>query len=165
MIGGVLPFTIIIFAAVIGMALIILNHTKLGRNFHAVGSNPRASEHVGIKIKKTKVIALMLCALTAGIAGITVGSLLGSGTPSMGEGYLIPSISAMFIGAVFLKDGIPNVWGSVIGAILLSVLSNGFVMINLPFYAKDIVMGAVLIGAVSMVAATKKGHIPGVKLM
>ena len=67
----------------------------------------------------------------------------------------------MFIGAVFLRDGLPNVIGTVIGAILLSVLSNGFVMINLPFYLKEIVMGAVLIGAVSMVAALKKGEIPG----
>lgn len=162
---GVIPSAVIIFAIVIVVFIIILERTKIGRFFHAVGGNPLASEHVGIKVKKIKFISLLISAALAGLAGIMIGSLLGSGTPGMGEGYLIPSISAMFIGAVFLKDGVPNIWGTVIGALLLSVLSNGFVMINLPFYLKEIVMGAVLIGAVSMVAAFKKGEIPGVKLM
>jgi ribose transport system permease protein len=83
----------------------------------------------------------------------------------MGEGYLIPGVSAMFLGAVFLKDGIPNIWGTVVASLLLAVLSNGFVMINLPFYMKDIVLGLVLIIAISMVAALKKGEIPGIKMM
>ncbi len=93
-----------------------------------------------------------------------IGSLLGSGAPGMGDGYLMPGISAMFIGAVFLRDGGPNVWGTVIGSLLLSVLTNGFVMINLPFYLKEIVLGSILIGAVSMFAF-KKGSIPGVNLL
>ena len=162
---GVIPGPVIIFGFIIIVFIILLEHTKLGRYFHAVGGNPQASKHVGIKIKKIKFISLLISAGLAGLAGIMIGSLLGSGTPGMGEGYLIPGISSMFIGAVFLRDGLPNIIGTVIGAILLSVLSNGFVMINLPFYLKEIVMGAVLIGAVSMVAALKKGEIPGVKLL
>ncbi|MDD3682231.1 MAG: hypothetical protein PHX36_11990, partial [Mesotoga sp.] len=63
------------------------------------------------------------------------------------------------------RDGVPNIWGTVIGSLLLSVLTNGFVMINLPFYMKEIVLGAVLIGSVSMVAIFKKGSIPGVNLL
>ncbi len=160
----IIPSPVVIFFIVIVIYLILLEHTKIGRFFHAVGGNPKASEHVGIKVKKIKFISILISALMAGIGGIMIGSLLGSGTPGMGDGYLIPGISAMFIGAVFLKDGIPNVWGTVVGSLLLATLSNGFVMINLPFYLKNIVMGAVLIGAVSMVAVFKKGEIPGVDI-
>ena len=164
MIFDFIPSPVFIFLGVIIAFIIILEHTKLGRFFHAVGGNPEASKHVGIKVKKVKFIAFLISSLTAGLGGIMLGSLLGSGTPGMGEGYLIPGISSMFIGAVFLRDGVPNIWGTIIGALLLSVLANGFVMINLPFYMKDIVYGAVLIGAVSMVAIFKKGKIPGIDL-
>ncbi len=164
MVFDVIPSPVIIFLIFIIIFIILLEHTKLGRFFHAVGGNPEASNHVGIKVKKIKFIAFLISAFTAGFGGIMLGSLLGSGTPGMGEGYLIPGISSMFIGAVFLRDGVPNIWGTIIGALLLSVLSNGFVMINLPFYMKDIIYGAVLIGAVSMVAIFKKGKIPGINL-
>lgn len=162
---GVIPTPVIIFIIIIFIFFILFEHTKLGRYIHAVGGNKNAAEHVGIKVDNIKFKAFFICALLAGLGGIMIGSLLSSGTPSMGEAYLIPSISSMFIGAVFLKDGIPNIWGSVIGAILLSILSNGFVMINMPFYLKDIIMGLVLIGSVSLVAISKKGEIPGIKLM
>ena len=161
---GVIPNPVIIFAIIIFVFIIILEHTKIGRYFHAVGGNPEASRHVGIKIKRVKFTALIISALMAGLGGIMLSSLLGAGSPSMGEGYLIPAISAMFVGAVFLTDGTPNVIGTVIGAILLSVLANGFVMANVSFYLKEVIMGLVLIGAVSMIAAFKKGEIPGVKL-
>jgi len=164
MVFDVIPSPVIIFVIFIVVFIILLEHTKIGRYFHAAGGNPEASKHVGIKVKKVKFISFLISAFTAGFGGIMLGSLLGSGTPGMGEGYMIPGISAMFIGAVFLTDGVPNIWGTIIGALLLSVLSNGFVMINLPFYMKDIVYGAVLIGAVSMVAIFKKGKIPGVDL-
>lgn len=161
---GVIPNPVIIFAIVIFVFIILLEHTKIGRYFHAVGGNPEASRHVGIRIKRVKFVALVISALMAGIGGIMLGSLLGAGSPSMGAGFLIPAISSMFVGAVFLTDGTPNVIGTVIGAILLSVLANGFIMVNVSFYLKEVIMGLVLIGAVSMIAVFKKGEIPGVKL-
>jgi len=161
----IVPMPVVIFGIVIAVYVVLLEHTKIGRFFHAVGGNPKASEHVGIKVRRVKFIALLISGFMAGLAGIMIGSLLGSGAPAMGDGYLMPGISAMFIGAVFLRDGVPNIWGTVIGSLLLSVLTNGFVMINLPFYMKEIVLGSVLIGAVSMVAIFKKGSIPGVNLL
>jgi predicted ABC-type sugar transport system permease subunit len=71
----------------------------------------------------------------------------------------------MFLGAVFLRDGMPNIWGTIVGALLLAVLENGFIMVNMPFFMKEIVLGSVLIISVTIVAVLKKGEIPGVKLL
>lgn len=161
----IIPMPVVIFGIVITVFVVLLEYTKIGRFFHAVGGNPKAAEHVGIKVRRVKFISFLISGFTAGLAGIMTGSLLGSGAPGMCDGYLMQGISAMFVGAVFLRDGVPNVLGTVIGSLLISVLTNGFVMINLPFYMKEIVLGAVLIGAVSMVAVFKKGSIPGVNLL
>jgi len=161
----IVPTPVIIFLLVILFFVIFLEHTKKGRYLHAVGGNPTASVHVGIEVRRIKFLALLISGATAGLGGIMIGSLLGSGVPGMGEGNLIPGISAMFLGAVFLRDGMPNIWGTIVGALLLAVLENGFIMVNMPFFMKEIVLGAVLIISVTIVAVLKKGEIPGIKLL
>lgn len=161
----IVPTPVIIFIIVIIVFVIFLEHTKKGRYLHAVGGNPTASTHVGIEVHKVKFTALIISGATAGLGGIMIGSLLGSAVPGMGEGNLIPGISAMFIGAVFLRDGMPNIWGTIVGALLLAVLENGFIMVNMPFFMKEIVLGSVLIISVTIVAVLKKGTIPGIKMI
>ncbi len=161
----IVPTPVVIFLLVIIFFVIVLEHTKKGRYLHAVGGNPTASTHVGIDVKKIKFQSLIFSSITGGLGGIMIGSLLGSAVPGMGEGNLIPGISAMFLGAVFLRDGQPNIWGTIVGALLLAVLENGFVMVNMPFFMKEIVLGAVLIISVTIVAVLKKGSIPGVKMV
>jgi ribose/xylose/arabinose/galactoside ABC-type transport system permease subunit len=161
----IVPTPVIIFILVIIVFVVLLEHTKKGRYLHASGGNPIAATHVGIVVKRIKFQSLIISSLTGSLGGIMIGSLLGSAVPGMGEGNLIPGISAMFLGAVFLRDGMPNIWGTVVGALLLAVLENGFVMVNMPFFMKEIVLGAVLVISVTIVAALKKGTIPGVKLI
>lgn len=161
----IVPSPVVIFILVIILFVILLEHTKKGRFLHAAGGNPVAATHVGIDVRKIKFQSLIISSLTGSVGGIMIGSLLGSAVPGMGEGNLIPGISAMFLGAVFLRDGMPNIWGTVVGALLLAVLENGFVMVNMPFFMKEIVLGAVLVISVTIVAALKKGSIPGVKLL
>jgi len=164
MINKIIPIPAIIFF--IGF-LFAWNHTertKVGRYLFAVGSNAVAAAHVGINVKKTKAIAFIFSAFFAGFAGIIQGSTLGSITPGMGDGNLLPAISAAMLGATFLRPGIPNIPGSVIGALLLAVISNGLTMIGASFFMKDIIQGIILLISVGIIATIKEGNLAGVEL-
>jgi ribose/xylose/arabinose/galactoside ABC-type transport system permease subunit len=164
MINKIIPIPAIIFF--IGF-LFAWNHTertRTGRYLFSVGSNSIAAAHVGINVKKTKAIAFIFSAFFAGFAGIIQGSTLGSITPGMGDGNLLPAISAAMLGATFLRPGIPNIPGTVIGALLLAVISNGLTMIGASFFMKDIIQGIILLISVGIIATIKEGNLAGVEL-
>jgi len=164
MINKIIPIPAIIFF--IGF-LFAWNHTertRTGRYLFSVGANSIAAAHVGINVKRTKAIAFVFSAFFAGFAGIIQGSTLGSITPGMGDGNLLPAISAAMLGATFLRPGIPNIPGTVIGALLLAVISNGLTMIGASFFMKDIIQGIILLISVGIIATIKEGNLAGVEL-
>ena len=153
---GVVPMPAVLFLIGAAIGLIIMHKTKTGRYIYAVGSNPIAAEHVGINVKKQKAIGFMLCSIYGGIAGVIAASMLGSVTPIMGDSNLLPAISTSMLGATFLMPGVFNITGTMVGALLLSVISNGLTMINASFFMKDIIQGLVLMISIGMVALLKK---------
>lgn len=157
MIGETIPISAIIFLLVFLFAWNHTERTKTGRYILAVGANPVACLHIGINVRKSKTIAFVFSSFFAGFAGIIQVSMLGSITPGMGDGNLLPAISAALLGATFFKPGIPNIPGSVIGAILLAVIANGLTMIGASFFMKDVIQGLILLIAVGIIATVKEG--------
>lgn len=150
----VVPFQVVIFLIGIAIMAFILEASYLGRNFYATGGNPTAALHVGIDVVKLKIWAYIVCGVFAVTGGITTVSMLGAANAETCVGYQMPAISAAYMGGVFLKGGLPNVWGTAVASFLMAMLSNGFVMLGFPQYLKEIVHGIVLLVAVSMVTST-----------
>ncbi len=164
MVFGIIPSPVISFAIIGIFGVVFLEFSRRGRYTYAVGGNAEAAMHVGINTKKTKLVTFLISGLISGFAGIVMASLYGSGNPTQGEGFLLPAIIATFLGAVFLRDGLPNARGTIVAALLLAVLENGFVMTDVPFYMKEVVQGFVLLCSVAMVSLLKGKAIPPVKV-
>lgn len=156
MIIGLIPSPVITFAIASVLLLLLLDYTAKGRYIYAVGGNPQAAFHVGIKVNRIKFLAFLIAGILYGTAGIIMSSTFGSCSPNMGEGYLLPAIIACFLGATFLTEGVPNPGGTVVSTMLLTILSNGFTMINVPFYGRYIIQGIILLISIGLLITMRK---------
>jgi len=164
MIGKIIPTPTIVFLLVFLFAWNHTERTKTGSYIFAVGANPVACLHIGISVKKSKTLAFVFSSFFAGFAGIIQGSTLGSITPGMGDGNLLPAISAAMLGATFLKPGIHNMPGSVMGAILLAIIANGLTMVGASFFMKDVIQGVILLVAVGIIAKIGEESLTEIKI-
>ena len=148
--GSIGPFSMpIIFAIVISILIsIFLNNTKYGRNFYAVGGNPEVAFRAGIDTKKYKLIVYILSGLLCGFTGVVLTSRLGSGQPATGESLMLDSVAAVILGGASLNGGQGTVTGTIIGVLVIGVLSNGLTLIGATFYTQEILKGVMLILAV-----------------
>lgn len=153
---GVIPVPIVILAVVAAISLVILEKTVSGRYFYAVGGNANAADHAGISAKKIKGQSFVIMGVLAALAGIIMASQYASATPTVGNTFLFPAIIAVYLGSIFLKDGVPNAWGTLVGCIFISVLSNGFNLIGLKYWHEDTTKGILMILAISFTILGKK---------
>lgn len=153
--GVPFPVFIMIFAVIV--VHIFLTRTKYGRYLYMTGGNKEAAMLSGIPVNKYKVLAYMLSAFFAALAGIVLAARLGSGEVNAGGPYLMDSVAAAYIGFSVLGIGKPNVIGTLVGSILMGVLLNGLVMMDFPYYSQDIVKGLVLVLALGLTYYKKRG--------
>lgn len=150
------PWLIVIMLCVVAFAHFFLSYTKHGRYMYAVGGNPEAAKLSGISVAKYKVTAYFLSAVFASLGGICLAARVGTAQVSAGDAYLMPSVAAAYIGFSVLGAGKANALGTLIGAIMVGLLENGLIMMAVPYYAMNIVKGAVLAIALAMTYATNK---------
>ncbi len=141
--NGVLIF---FFMAII--AGIILNRTVLGRYNFAIGSNAEATRLSGVNVAGWLTAIHTLSGLFCGIAGVVISSRLGSAQPALGQGYELEAIAAVVIGGTSLSGGQGTISGTVIGAFIMSVLTNGLRIMGVKQEWQTVVIGAVVILAV-----------------
>ncbi len=153
---GFLPFPVVILAAVFAVCLVVLEKTVLGRHFYAVGGNARAADHAGINASQIKALSFVALGVLAALSGIVIASKFASSTCNVGSGYLFPAIIAVYLGSIFLKDGVPNMWGTMVACLFLQELSNGFSLIGLKYWHEDTTQGIVMILAIAMQMAGKR---------
>src|SRR5690606_24340609 len=123
--GGVLPMPVFYLLILLVICYIIMNKTKLGRYMYAVGGNAEAAKFSGINIKKVKFFAYTFSGLMAAIAGIVLASRMFSGQPTSGNGAELDAIAAVVLGGTSMTGGYGRIGGTVIGALIIGVLSNG----------------------------------------
>ena len=138
---------LIMFAAAI-VASLILSKTVLGRYCFAIGSNEEATRLSGVNVATWKTAIYGLCGLYAGLGGILMASRLNSAQPALGAGYELDAIAAVVIGGTSLSGGEGSILGTVIGAFVISTLSNGLRIMSVPQEWQIVVTGAIVIGAV-----------------
>lgn len=153
---GFLPFPVVILAVIFVICLIVLDKTVLGRYFYAVGGNAKAADHAGINANNIKALSFVILGVLSAVAGIVIASKFASSTCNVGSGYLFPAIIAVYLGSIFLKDGVPNMWGTIVACLFLQELSNGFSLIGLKYWHEDVTQGVVMILAIAMQMAGKR---------
>lgn len=153
---GKVPWIIIIMLVVVLIVHIFLTYTKHGRYMYIIGGNMEAARLSGISVNKYRVAAYLLSAVFAAIGGIVLGSRVMTAEINAGAPYLMDAVAAAYIGLSVGGAGKPNAIGTLIGAVLIGILQNGLVMLSVPYYAMDIVKGAVLAFALALTYYKKR---------
>ncbi|WP_425388509.1 ABC transporter permease [Bacillus solimangrovi] len=144
-----IPFPAILMIGAVIIVHLILSYTTFGRLLYITGGNKEAARLSGVRVERYRVYAYVLSGLFAAIAGIVLASRIGTGQVSAGAPLLMDGVAAALIGYSVFGAGKPNVFGTFIGAILIGILLNGFTMMNVPYYAQDIIKGTILVGALA----------------
>jgi ribose transport system permease protein len=147
---GLVPVSVIVMACVIAVGVVITRRTLIGRNIYIVGSNEKAAILSGIRSGRLVFFSFIFMGLLCGLAGVILAGTLKSADPSSGLGYELEAIAAVIIGGTSLTGGRGTILGVVIGAALMGVLKNGFVLLGITAYWQTLVLGAVIIAAVLM---------------
>lgn len=133
-------------AAIVGS--FILMRTVLGRYTFALGSNEEATRISGVDTARWKTWVYTLAGVFSGLAGIVIAARLNSAQPALGQGYELDAIAAVVIGGTSLSGGEGSILGTVIGAFVISVLTNGLRIMSVPQEWQMVVTGAIIIVAV-----------------
>ena len=145
---SIFPYPVVLTAIVVAAAIFVLRRTKFGRHTYAIGGNMEAALRAGIPVDRHIILLYALSAATAGIAGFLSTLRFTAGSAVIGDPLLLSSIAAVIIGGVSLFGGAGTVIGTVIGALIIAVLTTGLVMMNVEAFWQFIVVGAVVIIAV-----------------
>lgn len=145
---GFIPMPAVIMVIVFVIAYIILNHLPLGRYIYAIGGNEEAVRLSGIKVKKIKALVYLISGITAGISGLIMTSRLSSGQPMAGEGYELDAIAAVVLGGTSIAGGRGHIFGTLLGALLIGVLSNGLNLMGVSPYVQRVLKGVIIVAAI-----------------
>ncbi len=143
-----LPNLFFVFIAVAIVAGFILSKTIIGRYIFAIGSNEEATRLSGVRSMRYKASAYVISGMFAGIAGVVIAARLNSAQPAVGFGYELDAIAAAVIGGTSLAGGEGSIFGTVIGAFIISVLTNGLRLMDVPQEWQTVVTGCIVIVAV-----------------
>jgi ribose transport system permease protein len=143
-----IPVPAIITVLVAIVLSFMLSRTPHGRYIYAVGGNESAAHLAGINIKAVKLSVYMLSGFLSALAGIMFVSRASAGQPTIGPSWQLPSITAAILGGTSLVGGEGTMFGTVIGATLMGVLSNGIVLMDVSSYWERVIIGIVVITAV-----------------
>lgn len=145
-----IPIPVIIALAVAVILSFITDMTRLGRNIYALGGNSQAAWFSGINIKLHTLIVFIISGITAGIAGVVMTARLGAAEPLAGVGFETFAIASAIIGGASFFGGKGKILGVVMGGLIIGVINNGLNLLNVATYYQQIVMGALIIGAVTL---------------
>jgi len=145
---GKVPFSVILMLIIVIIGALFLRFSVLGRQIYAIGGNERAARLAGIQVDEVRMIVFIVTSVLASFAGIVAAGTLGSAEMTAGTGLELDVIAAVIIGGASLKGGKGSVVGSLVGAAIMGVLRNGFILLGLQYEAQVISIGLVIILAV-----------------
>ncbi|WP_207485678.1 ABC transporter permease subunit [Arenibaculum pallidiluteum] len=155
---GVVPWLAVIALVVVVLAWFILRRTVLGTRIYAVGGNPAAARLSGIKVWSVLLFVYCASGFLAGVGGVmSVSRLFAANGLQLGQAYELDAIAAVILGGTSFVGGIGSIWGTLIGALIIAVLSNGLILLGVSDIWQFIIKGLVIIGAVALDRARLQG--------
>ena len=143
-----IPLPVIYSFVLLAVMILILGRSKFGRQLYAVGGNEEAARFSGINIKKVKIIVYTLCGALASFSGIILAARMYSGQPTAGDGFELDAIAASVLGGVSFSGGVGRLGGTIIGVLVLGVLTNGLNLLNINSFWQYIIKGIIILLAV-----------------
>lgn len=145
-----IPVPVVIMIIVYVVAWFVLERTRYGRHVYAVGGNAEAARLAGINVKRVLTSVYVIAGACAGLAGVIFSARVVSAQPTAGTGYELDAIAAVVLGGTSLVGGRGRIYGTLIGSIILGVLSTGLILMNVQFFTQLLIKGLVIILAVAI---------------
>jgi ribose transport system permease protein len=146
---GLVPVPLLLVVLVALATHFLLANTRPGRYCYAIGSNVEAARYAGVRVSHYQIMFYVTLGALTGLAGAIESARLVTGQPTAGEGYELRVIAAVVIGGGSLSGGQGTVTGTIIGALIMGVLSNGANLLGISSFTQQIVIGAVIVLAVT----------------
>jgi ribose transport system permease protein len=146
---GLIPVPLVFLLATAFLIHFVLTYSKLGRYSYAIGSNPEAARCSGIQIGVCTVTIYALGGALTGLAGMIEAARLVTGHPTAGEGYELRVIAAVVIGGGSLSGGQGTVLGTIVGSLIMGLLSNGCNLLGISPFSQQVIIGSVIVLAVT----------------
>jgi inositol transport system permease protein len=143
---GAVPVFVFLAAAIVFH--VALRHTRYGKFTYAIGANAQAARVSGINVGRHLVLVYAIAGMLSGLGGVVTSARAASGQAGMGMSYELDAIAAAVIGGTSLAGGIGRIAGTVVGTVILGIMTSGFTFIGLDAYIQDIVKGGVIVLAV-----------------
>ena len=147
---GLVPLPAVFVAVVAVILWLVLERLPIGRSLYVIGSNARAAELSGLRTGRYIGGAFAASGLLCATAGVLLGSILRSGTPSVGAEYLLPAFAGSLLGATSIRPGRVNVGGTVLAILIVAFSFSGVQQLGAPFYIEYFFNGGILIVAVAL---------------
>jgi ribose transport system permease protein len=143
-----IPAPVYFFVGIWVIVALVTRFTAFGRHIYATGDNYDAAVRSGVRADRLRVGLFVAVGLSAGVAGVITTSELYSGSPQVGDPYLLSVITAVILGGASLRGGRGTMLGTLVAVLILGVLINGFALLQFSSFAADIVLGILLLVAV-----------------
>ena len=150
------PILILVYLGIFLVVNFFLNNTRFGRHVYAIGGNEAAAVVSGLSVDRVKILVYTIAGALSGLGGLLLSSRTVVGSPIAGEGYELDAIAAAVIGGTSTTGGVGKLAGTIVGALIIQVISNGLDMVNVPSYYQQIVKGTIIVFAVYVDIRSKK---------
>ena len=148
---------VIVIAGIVSVVLwVILNRTDAGQRMQAVGGNREAAALSGVRVDRYRTLAFIIAGVCAAMTGMLLASRIGSGQVTAGDGFLLDSFAACFLGSAALLDGVFHVIGTLIGVLVVGVGYNGLAILGVPVFFQFVFKGALLVTAVALSTVARR---------
>jgi len=156
---GIIPIIVLAMGAIWILVWLLMTRTRLGRSFYAVGGSERIARLSAIRINRSIVAAYVVSGFCSSLAGLLLLSRMGVGDPIAAEGMDFQAVAAVALGGISLYGGKGSVLGTLGGVLLLTMMSNVFVLLQIDIYFQRLVLGIVMLIAVATYKGTRKRDI------
>ena len=145
-----IPIPVVIATVIAIIAHIMLSRTTFGRRIYLLGSNEEATLLSGINVNRMKVVVFTICSSLAAVEAIVETSRMSTGQPASGTGYELTAIGSVIIGGASMAGGEGTILGTILGAILLGLITNGLILLGISAYWQQVFSGTIIILAVAL---------------
>ena len=142
---GIIPVSLVLWVPLALIILLGLKRTGFGRLLYAIGDNAAACRMAGVRVWQVRLVNYTLCGLLSAVAGLVLAGLLNTADVGLANGFLLPSVAAVVIGGTSIFGGSGNYSGTIIGALILTVLSSLLTLLDAPEPIKQILYGAIIL--------------------
>lgn len=153
---GMVNVAVIVFVVFAAAMMFLLNRTTFGRRVFAVGGNEEAAILSGVRTNLVKIATFGTTGFAAGLAGVIAVSRISMGQPQAGVGMELDAIAAVILGGTSIYGGKGAIWRSIAGVLLLALIGNGFNILNVNPFFKDLTTGLIIVVAVALSAGRKR---------